>query len=207
MILASYSQDSSHTANSIKILVGLLLLLIFNSSVEAAPETLPDNEFKQLLKEAIESKSEFNDRFDAQVWLMDMSNRLDRHAKRIPLDERMRMLKAVHREATRAGLDPQLVLALIQTESDFNRFAVSKVGARGLMQIMPFWIEEIGHESDNLFDIDTNLRYGCAILKIYLGRENNQVTKALARYYGAINGMTYPNKVLTRLRKNWHVVR
>jgi len=187
------------------IFAGLMVFLCFINFANAAPESVPDKEFKQLLKEAIESKSEFEDRFAAQVWLMDMSNRLEKHARPIPLDERMSLLKAVHREATRAGLNPQLVLALIQTESDFNRFAVSKVGARGLMQIMPFWIEEIGHKSDNLFDIDTNLRYGCAILKIYLDRENKQVSKALARYYGAVNGMTYPNKVLTRLRKNWYV--
>jgi len=180
-----------------------LLLLSFNAL--AAPDTVPDAEFKKLLKQAIESKSEFQDRFEAQVWLMDMSNRLNKHAKPIPLKERMELLKAVHREAIRAQLDPQLVLALIQTESDFNRFAVSKVGARGLMQIMPFWINEIGHQQDNLFDIDTNLRYGCAILKIYLDRENNKVPQALARYYGAKNGKVYPNKVLTRLRKNWYV--
>ena len=192
-------------SNMFRMIAGLLMVLFLINTATAAPESMPDTEFKKLLKEAIESKSEFVDRFDAQVWLMDMSNRLERHAKPIPLDERMSLLKAVHREATRAGLDPQLVLALIQTESDFNRFAVSKVGARGLMQIMPFWIEEIGHKSDNLFDIDTNLRYGCAILKIYLDRENKQVSKALARYYGAINGMKYPNKVLKRLRNNWYV--
>ncbi len=193
------------TAAKTNKLLGFIVGIIFSSLTLAAPDSVPDSEFKRLLKEAIESKSEFQDRFDAQVWLMDMSNRLERHAKPIPLDERMTLLKAVHREATRAGLDPQLVLALIQTESDFNRFAVSKVGARGLMQIMPFWIDEIGHQKDNLFDIDTNLRYGCAILKIYLDRENNRVAKALARYYGAINGKTYPNKVLTRLRNNWYV--
>ncbi len=199
-----YRYPAAKAAKTNKLL-GFIVGIIFSSLTLAAPDSVPDSEFKRLLKEAIESKSEFQDRFDAQVWLMDMSNRLERHAKPIPLDERMTLLKAVHREATRAGLDPQLVLALIQTESDFNRFAVSKVGARGLMQIMPFWIDEIGHQKDNLFDIDTNLRYGCAILKIYLDRENNRVAKALARYYGAINGKTYPNKVLTRLRNNWYV--
>ncbi len=182
-----------------------LLLPLLSTNLSATTQQRPDDEFRKLLKEAIESKSEFKDRFDAQVWLMDMSNRLNRHAKHIPLDERMDLLKAVHREATQAGIDPQLVLALIQTESDFNRFAVSKVGARGLMQIMPFWIDEIGHRKDNLFDIDTNLKYGCAILKIYLDREKNRMPKALARYYGAINGTEYPNKVLRRLRKNWFV--
>jgi len=172
----------------------------------ASNETqIPDDEFRSLLKEAIESDSGFIDKFDAKVWLFDMSSRLNGKASHIPLKERMSLLKAVHREATKTGVDPQLVLSLIEIESSFDHYALSKSGAKGLMQVMPFWVNEIGHQKDNLFDIDTNLRYGCTILSIYLQRHNNHVNKALASYNGSLGSNRYPNKVLNALRNHWFV--
>jgi len=165
----------------------------------------PDPEFTRLLKKAIESNSGFVDKFDAKVWLFDMSNRLARRASYIPLVERMTLLKVIHREAKIAGLDPQLVLAVIDIESGFDHYAISKSGARGLMQVMPFWVNEIGHPKDNLFDIDTNLHYGCTILSLYLKRHHLEVNAALASYNGSLGNNTYPNKVLNALRNRWYL--
>ena len=136
----------------------------------------------------------FEDRFDAQVWLLDMGNRLQRFVGDEP--EALHILRAVHREANAAGLRPDLVLALIQVESYFDRYAVSRVGAQGLMQVMPFWKHEIGRPEDNLTDIDTNLRYGCRILQLYLKREKGNMTRALARYNGSIGKTWYPERVM-----------
>ena len=148
-------------------LAGWLLL----TSLPGWSSTLerPDADMRTALQEAINSSDSFQDRFDAEVWLTDMSVRLQARVE--DPEERLTILKRVHYEAKRAGLEPELVLALIQVESNFDRFAISSAGARGLMQIMPFWLDEIGRPGDNLFDIDTNLRFGCTILKIYLQRE------------------------------------
>jgi len=121
---------------------------------------------------AVNSSDSFRDRFEAEVWMSDMSRRLESRIN--DPQERFTILKMVHYEATRAGLEPELVLALINVESNFDRFAISSAGARGLMQIMPFWLNEIGRPDDNLFNIDTNLRFGCTILSIYLKRERSQ---------------------------------
>jgi len=189
--------------NIIKIAIFCCFFVFGETSVYAINLQKPNAQFKALLKQAIESDSNFIDKFDAEVWLMDMSNRLAKRASHIPLPERMALLKAVHREALHAQLDPQLVLSLIEIESGFDRFAVSKVGARGLMQIMPFWKNEIGHKNDNLFDIDTNLKYGCAILSIYFKLEKDKIVGALARYNGSYGRVKYSNKVLSVLRKHW----
>ncbi|MCZ4307136.1 lytic transglycosylase domain-containing protein [Zoogloeaceae bacterium G21618-S1] len=126
-------------------------------------------------------------------WLSEMSRQL---AKRIP-DERYRhdLLLSVHYEATRAGLDPQLVLGLIQVESNFRKYAVSSAGARGYMQIMPFWSKLLAQSEDNLFHLRTNLRYGCTILRHYLDIENGDLFRALGRYNGSLGKSDYPNKV------------
>ena len=157
---------------------------------------------RRLLAEAIASSESFDDRFDAEVWLTDMSVRLQARVE--DPEERLTILKRVHYEAKRAGLEPELVLALIQVESNFDRFAISSAGARGLMQIMPFWLDEIGRPGDNLFDIDTNLRFGCTILKIYLQREKGDMRRALARYNGSVGKNWYPRRVYTALRKRWY---
>jgi len=167
-----------------------------------ARATKPDPELRALLAKAAYDTDSFKDRFDAEVWLMDMSARLKRRMS----DDRARieLLKNVHYEATRADLPPELVLAVIETESNFNRWAISVVGAQGLMQIMPFWLKEIGREDDNLFTVSTNLRFGCTILRHYLDREKGNISRALGRYNGSLGKVKYPNKVLDKLRRNWY---
>ena len=110
--------------------------------------------------------------------------------------KRRELLRMIHYEATRYQLDPDLVLALIEVESGFNRFSLSPVGASGLMQVMPFWKELIGSEKDSLFDVQTNLRYGCIILRHYLDIEKNNVERALARYNGSLGSDVYPAMVM-----------
>ena len=110
----------------------------------------------------------------------------------------------MHREARRANLAPELVLAVIDVESNFDRFAISWAGARGLMQVMPFWLDEIGRPDDNLFHVHTNLRMGCTILRYYLDREKGDLVKALARYNGSTGRRVYSDKVLRRLQSKWY---
>lgn len=141
----------------------------------------------------------FDNPQDGYRWLVTMSKRLE---KRIPDSEyREDLLKMVHYEATRAGLDPQLVLGIIQVESGFKKYAVSKVGARGLMQVMPFWAELLGDNTQNLFHVRTNLRYGCTILRHYLDIEKGDLFRALGRYNGSLGRAEYPNLVMGAWRK------
>ncbi len=182
-------------------LATLLCLLLLLGQAGATPEARPDEELRRLLIEAINDSDSFTDRFDAEVWLVDMSARL---ASRVPeAEKRIPMLKQIHYEATRAGLFPELVLAVIEVESNFNRYAISRAGAMGLMQIMPFWLEEIGKPGDNLFDLRTNLRLGCTILRYYLDKEKGDLTRALARYNGSANSYRYPKKVYHALDTRW----
>ena len=142
--------------------------------------------------------SSFSSPAHAQQWLAEMSRRL---AKRIPdAAARDELLRAVHYEATRAGLDPELVLGLMQVESGFRKYALSSAGARGYMQVMPFWVKLIGRPDDNLFHLRTNLRYGCTILRHYLDIERGDLFRALGRYNGSLGKATYPNAV----RAAWH---
>jgi soluble lytic murein transglycosylase-like protein len=144
----------------------------------------------------------FADEFDGQVWLADMSTRL---ARFVPdAAARRDFLTTVHYEATRAGLDPQLVLAVIHVESAFRKYAISRAGARGYMQVMPFWVRVIGDEQeDNLFSLRTNLRFGCTILRHYLDIERGDLFRALGRYNGSLGKPQYPNRVLSMLTRHW----
>jgi soluble lytic murein transglycosylase-like protein len=155
------------------------------------------------LSSAIHSTSSFTDRFEAEVWLVDMSSRLSRYIK----DKKFRVefLKTLHQSATKENLPPEMVLALINIESAFKPFALSRVGAQGYMQIMPFWRNEIGRPNDNLMDYKINLRYGCAILAHYLKREKGNWTRALARYNGSLGKTWYPEKVMNAWQKRWFV--
>ena len=135
-------------------------------------------------------------------WLDEMSRRLH---KRIPNEAyRKELLTTIHYEATRAGLDPQMVLGLIQVESNFRKYAISSAGARGYMQVMPFWIKVIGRTDDNLFHMRTNLRYGCNILRHYLDIEKGDLFRALGRYNGSLGKPHYPNLVRAAWEKHWH---
>jgi soluble lytic murein transglycosylase-like protein len=160
-----------------------------------------DPELRKLLKEAIESDAGFEDRFDAQVWLLDMSRRLEAFVA--DPKTRIEMLKQIHYEARRVDIEPELVLAVIEVESYFDEYAISVSGARGLMQVMPFWLDEIGISDKNLFKIRTNLRMGCTILRYYIDMEPNSLGRALARYNGSLGKTVYPNKVVKALQKNW----
>ena len=161
----------------------------------------PDEELRALLVAAISEADSFEDRFDAEVWLTDMSTRLSGVVE--DPEERVEILRRVHQEATRADLEPELVLAVIQVESNFDRFAISSAGAQGLMQVMPFWLEEIGRPGDNLFHIRTNLRMGCTILRHYLEKEKGHLSRALARYNGSSGQSWYPERVFRALRTRW----
>ncbi len=138
---------------------------------------------------------------DGRKWLADMSVRL---LRRIP-DRKTRtdFLAAVHYEARRAGLDTQMVLGLIQVESGFKKYAVSSAGARGFMQVMPFWVGIIGKKNDNLFSLRLNLRYGCVILRHYLDIEKGDYYRALGRYNGSLGRPEYPNAVQAAWKTNW----
>jgi soluble lytic murein transglycosylase-like protein len=112
-------------------------------------------------------------------------------------------MMTVHYEAARAGLDPQLVLGVIQHESNFRKYAVSPASARGYMQVMPFWTKLIGSADHNLFHLRTNLRYGCTILRHYLDIENGDLYRALGRYNGSLGQPEYPTAVLAAMNRNW----
>jgi soluble lytic murein transglycosylase-like protein len=174
----------------------------FSTTYAISDSQTVDPKLRQLLTEAINSSESFDDRFHAEVWLLDMSNRLKRFVK----DEQTRldMLKQIHLEASRAGLQPELVLAVIEIESHFDSYAISKAGAQGMMQVMPFWLDEIGRPEDNLIVMKTNLRMGCTILKYYMDMENGDLHEALARYNGSKGSRVYSNKVLDALRKHWY---
>ncbi len=153
------------------------------------------------LKQAVENVSDVPEQLDTMVWLANMSQGLRTRVKD-PF-YRVHLLRMIHDEATRADLDPKLVLAVIQVESRFDRFAVSSSGARGLMQIMPFWKKEIGHPDDDLFNPRTNLRYGCAILRYYLDQQRGRLSDALAAYNGSIGRTEYADRVSLALRDRW----
>lgn len=146
-------------------------------------------------------KLAFSSQQEAQLWLDEMSQRL---AKRMPdANYRFDFLSTVHYEAMRAGLDPHLVLGLIEVESGFRKYAVSKVGARGYMQVMPFWVKSIGAKDQNLFHLRTNLRFGCTILRHYLDIEKGDLYRALGRYNGSLGAPEYPNRVRAAWEGTW----
>ena len=150
-------------------------------------------------------KLAFATQYEADFWLNEMSRRLQ---KSLPNAEyRMDFLKTVHYEATRAGLDPQMVLGLIEVESSFKKYAVSRIGARGYMQVMPFWVNEIGTKEQNLFHLRVNLRYGCTILRHYLDIEKGNLYRALGRYNGTLGKPGYPNMVRTAWHNHWSMPR
>jgi soluble lytic murein transglycosylase-like protein len=143
----------------------------------------------------------FANKVAGQAWLQAMSERLKKSMPEQAMRENF--LTTVHYEATRAGLDPQMVLGLIQVESGFKKYAVSPVGARGFMQVMPFWVNSIGNPEHDLFHLRLNLRYGCTILRHYLDVEQGDLYRALGRYNGSLGQPEYPNMVLNAWRNNW----
>jgi soluble lytic murein transglycosylase-like protein len=192
-----------------KLQIGLLICFgTFVSSPSFAGSQVEEplsNSVKALMQRSISDKAvptlTFATPEEGSAWLHEMSQRLK---KRIPDDVyREDLLRTVHYEATRAGLDPQMVLGLIQVESGFKKYALSSVGARGFMQVMPFWPRNIGASDHNLFLLRTNLRYGCTILRHYVDIEHGDLYRALGRYNGSLGQPQYPNLILGAWRKNW----
>jgi len=178
-------------------------MLVVAWPVSATVRQAPEPELRELMQRTVAEAESFQDRFDAEVWLLDMSTRLKRY---VPDPQaRLTLLRLVHQEASKAGLKPDIVLALIHAESHFDRFAISSVGAQGMMQVMPFWKAELGRPQDNLTDNATNLRYGCTILSYYLKKENGDINRALARYNGSLGKHHYPAKVIGFWQDFWYV--
>lgn len=191
----------------VRLLWGMLvcLALSLTAYVGSQIEEPLSNSVKALMQKSVSDiaapKLVFATEEEGVAWLNEMSQRLK---KRMP-DQTYRedFLRSVHYEATRAGLDPQMVLGLIQVESGFKKYAVSSVGARGYMQVMPFWVKAIGTKEHNLFHLRLNLRYGCTILRHYLDIERGDLYRALGRYNGSLGKPQYPNLVLGAWKKHW----
>lgn len=189
-------------------LISTILFLLFSSFIQANNlhyEQLAASTQTIILHETSDqavSYAEYAAMADNITWLISMSRRLE---KFIPDSiEREEFLRTVYYEATRAGLDPQLVLSVIQVESGFKKYAISHAGARGYMQVMPFWIDVIGHQDHNLFHLRVNLRYGCTILRHYLNKEKGDYFRALGRYNGSLGEATYPQLVFNKWQTTWH---
>jgi soluble lytic murein transglycosylase-like protein len=180
-------------------------VLLAAAPAHAGPTGEPEPELRARLAAAMTAADGFDDRFDAEVWLTDMSGRMVRYVpKAMPEpSRRLDFLRLVHAEAARAKLSPELVMAVINVESGFDRLAISRSGAFGYMQIMPFWLDEIAHNGDNLFQGRTNLRMGCTILRYYLDMEHGSYVRALARYNGSYGRPDYPYRVLRLYNKHW----
>ncbi len=202
--VSSRKHSSVFSVATVLFLGAVVSLLAFSAPVVAAVQERPDAADRVLLSQAITTAESFDDRFDAEVWLTDMANRLRRWDE-VPVEERILILKTVHQEAAHAGLAPELVLSVIHVESNFDRFAISSAGARGLMQVMPFWLDELNRPDDDLFDIRTNIRFGCTILRHYLDRERGNHSRALARYNGSVGKTWYPMRVFEAMRKRWYL--
>ena len=178
----------------------LLVAVLVPVCAEAAG---PDRDpvLREKLQAALKEPLAFADRYEAEVWLTDMAGRL---AHKVPdPGERLEILTTVHREANRAGLPPEMILAVIDVESGFQRYAVSRANAQGLMQIMRFWLTELDMPGSALLDVRENVRMGCTILRHYYDLEHGNWTRALARYNGSPGRREYPDLVFERLRTRW----
>jgi soluble lytic murein transglycosylase-like protein len=191
--------------------VRLALLIACAASAAAAgagPETRDaqrDPELRAVVQQAMQSTACFGDQYDSAVWYTLMEPRLRRYLH--DRDERFALLRTVYCETHRAGvapLPPGLVLAVLDVESRFDRWAVSNAGAVGLMQVMPFWPEQLGMRRRELVSMEANIRMGCAILRHYLAAEHNDVRRALGRYNGSLGSRDYPDRVVTRWTRYWN---
>ena len=183
--------------------LGVVLLLAGSTPLHASAQN--DPELRGVVAEAISSAQCFPDKFDSAVWFTMMEPKLRRIVK--DSAERLQILSTAFCEAHRPGeqrLPPGLIMAVIDVESRFNRWAVSSAGAVGLMQVMPFWPAELGMRRHQLVQVESNIRMGSAILRHYLKRERNDVRKALARYNGSIGKREYPDLVVGRWTRNWN---
>lgn len=181
---------------NVRLFACALVLIAASNTVSAKNDP---NLLQALRQSTHDTKAKTTD-LDSLVWLSAMSEKL---VKRIPdAFYRVRLLETVHREASSLGLDPQLVLAVIDIESNFNRYAHSHVGAQGLMQVMPFWKDVYGQQSDDLFNPQVSIRYGCLVLRHYMDKYDT-TEDALAAYNGSLGRKKYPDKVFGRLSRQW----
>ena len=194
--------DAARCCGPLRIIYWVLCVTLLGlaSNAGAKPRDIDPNLLDALV-ERMSQPYENTDRFDAEVWLLVSEQRLKRWVK--DKDERLQLLQLVYLEANHHGLDPDLVLAVMHIESHFNRYAISRVGAQGLMQVMPFWRVEIGRAQDNLTDTATNIRYGTAILAHYKEVADNDLVDALGRYNGSRGRLKYPEKVVGAWRRCW----
>lgn len=189
-------------------LTTLALLLVSGSGLvnaggqkEEALSAKARASLQKSMADTASTKTAFQNPVEEKAWLAEMSKRL---AKRIPNEsERLEFLTTLHWEASRAGVDPQLMLGLIQVESGFRKYAVSPVGARGYTQVMPFWVRTIGTRDHNLFQLRTNLRYGALILRHYIDIERGDLYRALGRYNGSLGRPEYPTLVVGAWKRHW----
>lgn len=188
----------------IGLLIAALLLALPAHAGNQREEAMSANVRSSLqrgLADTAVTRTAFRQVADETAWLKEMSSRL---AKRMPDEaERLEFLTTLHWEASRAGVDPQLMLGLIQVESGFRKYAVSPVGARGYTQVMPFWAKAIGSPDHNLFQLRTNLRYGALILRHYIDIERGDLFRALGRYNGSLGRPEYPNLVVGAWKRHW----
>lgn len=168
---------------------------------EGAMSAKERSSLQRMLANTAVTQTSLADPADEAAWLKDMSHRLARYMR--DEDERMEFLVTLHWEASLAGIDPQLMLALIQVKSGFNKYLVSPDGARGYMQVMPFWTKAIGNPDHNLFQLRTNLRYGALILRHYIDVEKGDMYRALGRYEGSRGRSDFPKLVIGTWKKDW----
>ena len=191
--------------------IGLLITALLlaqpaqaGGQLEEAMSASVRSSLQRALADTAVTRTAFRNPADEAAWLKEMSRRL---SKRIPDEaERLEFLTTLHWEASRAGVDPQLMLGLIQVESGFRKYAVSPVGARGYTQVMPFWVKNIGNPDHNLFQLRTNLRYGALILRHYIDIERGDLYRALGRYNGSLGRPEYPNLVVGAWKRHWDYV-
>lgn len=184
------------------LLLGVAIALLLTQHAHAQTDDSKElEELRLFLEQTIGEAGSFEDKYDAEVWLVDMSARLEKYVD--DPQQRLEILKQVHFASRKTELPPELVLAVIEIESHFNRFAISRVGAQGMMQVMPFWKDEIGRPEDNLTDNVTNFEYGCRILQFYIEKENGKLFPALARYNGSYPRTVYSNKVYEAWLNHW----
>ena len=195
-------------------LLYVVVLLTLSPSMATAgtqrEEDLSDSvrtQMRGLISEQSPTRLFFDSSQEGLRWLREMSARLVRilPSQSVLQNEEMRLdfLRALHYESTRAGLSPQLMLAIVHVESAFRKYAISSAGARGYMQVMPFWVGNIGETEHNLFSLRTNLRYGTVIFRHYLDKEKGNLFRALGRYNGSLGKAKYPNAVFAKQEKYW----
>lgn len=196
-------------------MLNIIKYLAIFTILASAPTAYAGNQVQEMLSASVRSnlsravsdqgvtKSAFTSPTEERRWIDSMGSKL---MKSFPQkEEREEFLRTVHYEATRAGLDPQMVLGLIQVESGFKKYAVSYASARGYMQVMPFWVRDIGTPDMSLFNLRTNLRFGCTIMRHYLDIERGNLYRALGRYNGSLGRPEYPNMVLAAWKRSWDV--